>query len=1063
MSNGRQIGTIVGSLVAAYFTAGTSYAAFAVAAGGAVGGAVGGAIDGPTKIQGPRLDDLKVQVSSYGVGIPWFKGTERFGGNVIWSTDKIERPFVEEQGGKGGAETETTSYRYFVHMRQLLCETPRDGSTVSIVKIFQDGKLIWDASSGIPVGSALASAENPAASFILYQGHQDQLPNPEEESFEGGPGSVSAYRGVVSIFMRDIECPGGRVPQFSLVLSANATSTTERLFYGKAAGNTDSRVSIVNGEITQIQNYPATESQTIRVTPILRQGAVSPPNAWTALEAGAVHWRIVAVSQAASVRGIHPVASAPGIGVDFAYTLVDFDARSETLIAGGIISDPWVELNPQYAVEDPISATWMLKGASNRVILLPSKTIVPLPVSESGAGYYNELIYTVTYTSSKLQFVTLDATGAVVASVENPAITGSAPKVRITVAQDGVSFYVVATTPNGAGARPIWKVSASGWVLLCADTGVVQTSVSYAEAYCTDTYAVIGPSNNDVTTGEVSYQMVRFDALTTSEVKAKDIIAEQCERAGEARYDVSALPDSDTVYGYKIAGPATSRANIEPILTAFGYFIVDEDGLIKVKRYADITSVTTVSFDELGQSEGDTPADAMPMNRTQEIDLPRSVTASYIEPTNDFNTASETEVRQVTEGTEDMQVQLPVCVTSDRAKKVAQMALYDQYRRQNQRSLTVSRKFSFVSPGDGVTVEYPRGTFKLWLVLSTNDTGALCEWGVVPGDAAIFTQTAVGATGYAGQEVSPLAAATRAQILDMPIVRDADNNAGPYVALDSYAAEPANAELLVGDDDLTLQSRGTVSASAPIGFAETALAGWSRVAVDETNLFTVSLGDDVFGSVTRDVLLAGGAEYWAYGVPGRWEIGASAQGDSLGGGRYVLSRHLRGLLGTERNTGNHAVGDVFVLLRIAGMLRPDSGVGGIGQDKSYRAVTKGRSTNSTNSQIYANTGEGLMPLSPVNLRRITANGGFTVDRRSRLAMNNSTGSLPLGETTEHFTWEFYSSGTFTTLLGTVVTNTATVTAAQITAIGVTPSATAFLKVRQVSDSIGPGHELQASV
>ena len=67
MSNGRQAGTIIGSLVAAYFTAGTSYAAFAVAAGGAVGGAIGGSLD-PEKVVGPRLEELKVQYSSYGAG-----------------------------------------------------------------------------------------------------------------------------------------------------------------------------------------------------------------------------------------------------------------------------------------------------------------------------------------------------------------------------------------------------------------------------------------------------------------------------------------------------------------------------------------------------------------------------------------------------------------------------------------------------------------------------------------------------------------------------------------------------------------------------------------------------------------------------------------------------------------------------------------------------------------------------------------------------------------------------------------------------------------------------------
>jgi hypothetical protein len=557
--------------------------------------------------------------------------------------------------------------------------------------------------------------------------------------------------------------------------------------------------------------------------------------------------------------------------------------------------------------------------------------------------------------------------------------------------------------------------------------------------------------------------MIAFDQFTVDGVKAKDIIAEQIEMSGATSYDVSALPDSDTVYGYKIAGPASARANIDPILTTFGYFIVDEDGLIKVKRYADITSVATVSFDELGQAEdGSDPADAMPLHRTQEIDLPRSATVSYIEPTSDFQIASETEVRQVTDSTEDMQIQLAVCVDSSRAKKVAQMALYDLHRRQNQRSTTVSRKFSAVSPGDGVTIEYPRGTWKLWLVLSTNDTGAVCEWSLVPGDASIFLQTAVGATGYEGQQVAPMPAPTRAVILDMPIVRDGDNNASLYVAMDSLAPGPTNAELFIGDDDTNLASRGTVSSAAPIGAAEAALGNWTRGLVDETNLFTVSLGDDVFASVTRDVLLSGGAEYWAYGAPGRWEIGASATGSSLGGGRYILSRHLRGLFGTEQNAALHAPGDTFVLLRIAGMLRPGMGVGDIGQSKSYRAVTAGRSVNSASSQPYTNTGEGLMPLAPVNLRRTNTND-YTVDRRSRLSMNFSTGSIPLGEASEHYSWEFYSSGAFTTLVGTVLTNVPTVTAAQQTAIGITPSATSFIKVRQISDSVGAGHELQATL
>lgn len=1061
MSNGRQVGTIVGSLIAAYFTAGTSYAAFAVAAGGAAGGAIGGSFDPNQQVQGPRLEDLKVQYSNFGAGIPTLYGTERLAPNVFWSTDKQEVATTETQGGKGGGGgVENTTYKYYVNMRLLLCETPRDGSPTTIVKIFKDGKLIWDATSGVPVGSALASAENPAASFILYQGHQDQLPNPEEEAFHGGPGSVSAYRGVVSIYMRQIECPGGRVPQFSFVCSVNAQK----------------QVTLYTGAPYKTRQFISTSRiNTAAPTYFFDSGPAS-GGVMSTYAVGFDYGAVVGTSEA----GFWSQEGTPGDADIDAMCVRLFDefgadtGLNQIVQQGSALTRSFM-LGADALVDGGHPCSWALRTTSN-VLAFVSRYPTHAggvrikafywdsgtPIGSIDLPNINKIVVTDNYVwtsdGTTLRVHALDSSLTVLASASIP----DPGRLWRMTGTSGDSLGICTFLINGAS---LYSATFSG-----GSISVVQTG---------DTPAMALPQPEDpihikaetiyywsrVSTGggynTPQLNMLTFDQLVTLPFKAKDIIADQCERASELRYDVSALPDSDTVQGYKIAGASNARSNIDPILTTFGYFPVDEDGAIKFKRYADITSVATVTYDELGQSENGDSADVMPLQRTQEIDLPRSVTVSYIEPAKDFQTASEPDSRQVTEATEDLQIQLAVAISSDQAKKVAQMALYDKHRRQNQRATAVSRKFAFVSPGDGVTVEYPRGTFKLWLVLSVNDDGLKCEWTLVPGDAAIFTQTAVGATGYEGQQVAPLAAPTLAQILDIPMLRDVDNSAGPYVALDSYAPVPASAELFVGDDDTSLQSRGTVSASAPIGFAETVLASWSRNLVDETNTFTVNLGDDVFNSCTRDVLLANGGEFWAYGAPGRWEIGSSAQGDSLGDGRYILSRHLRGLFGTERNTGNHAAGDTFVLLRIAGMLRPDTGVGGIGQSKSYRAVTKGRSLNSVSSQTYANTGESLMPLSPINARRTSSND-LTVDRRSRMAMNNSTGAVPIGEAQERFSWEFYNSA-FTSLLGTVVTNSSTATAAQITAIGVTPSATAYIKVRQISDSVGVGHELQATV
>jgi hypothetical protein len=253
-----------------------------------------------------------------------------------------------------------------------------------------------------------------------------------------------------------------------------------------------------------------------------------------------------------------------------------------------------------------------------------------------------------------------------------------------------------------------------------------------------------------------------------------------------------------------------------------------------------------------------------------------------------------------------------------------------------------------------------------------------------------------------------------------------------------------------------------VSESATLGFAETVPGAFTWSLVDEENIFTVNLGYGAFTNITLEQLYTGSENLWALGAPGRWEIGKSRLGDNLGDGRYTLSGHLRGLFGTEQYTGTHQPGDVFVLLNPAGMLRPSTGVGDIGLTKSYRAVTKGRSLTSASSVRFTNTGEGLEPRSPVNLRRNDTND-LSVDRRSRLAMNLLTGDVPLGEATESFSWEFFTSSAFTTLIGSTTTNAATITAAQQTAIGVTPGATVHVRVRQISTTVGTGHELQATL
>src|SRR5580704_10774185 len=107
----RGVGTAVGNAIFPFVGG---------AFGGLLGGLAGGALDNAlglgTKIQGPRLDNLSVQDSRYGAGIPIVYGNARIAGNVIWSTDLIQASQTQNVGGgKGGGSTSVTTYTYSVH------------------------------------------------------------------------------------------------------------------------------------------------------------------------------------------------------------------------------------------------------------------------------------------------------------------------------------------------------------------------------------------------------------------------------------------------------------------------------------------------------------------------------------------------------------------------------------------------------------------------------------------------------------------------------------------------------------------------------------------------------------------------------------------------------------------------------------------------------------------------------------------------------------------------------------------------------------------------------------
>ena len=188
------------------------------AIGGLVGGYVGGIVDqqlfGGTASQtvyGARMQDLRVQSSSYGAVIPLLYGKGRMASNVIWMRGFDEEVRTETQtvggGGKGGSggsgqTTTNVTYHYYCDVAVGLCAGPIQ----AVPRVFADGNAFDPAHVG---------------EMRVHAGDEAQMPDPLIQAIEGAD-RTPAYRGLAYVVMERLYITpyGNRLPQLSFEVEA---------------------------------------------------------------------------------------------------------------------------------------------------------------------------------------------------------------------------------------------------------------------------------------------------------------------------------------------------------------------------------------------------------------------------------------------------------------------------------------------------------------------------------------------------------------------------------------------------------------------------------------------------------------------------------------------------------------------------------------------------------------------------------------------------------------------------------------------------------------------------
>lgn len=178
--------------------------------GGAIGALAGREIDAlvfkPGAVEGPRLTELAVSTSSYGMPIARHYGRMRVAGSIIWATDLVEH---RESHGGGKGKPSTTTYSYTASLAVALSSRPIAG----IGRIWADGQLLRGAGSDLKVGGAMR----------LYTGRGDQPRDPLISAAEGA-GRCPAFRDLAYVVFENLALAdfGNRIPALSFEIFADS-------------------------------------------------------------------------------------------------------------------------------------------------------------------------------------------------------------------------------------------------------------------------------------------------------------------------------------------------------------------------------------------------------------------------------------------------------------------------------------------------------------------------------------------------------------------------------------------------------------------------------------------------------------------------------------------------------------------------------------------------------------------------------------------------------------------------------------------------------------------------
>ena len=1077
---------------------------------------------------GPQLSDLTFTTSAFGQMVPFGYGTFPVPGNIIWATNWRQHAtttVVDNSGGKGGGggttQTQVTYY-YDADFAVLV----HDGAITGIRKIWVNGKLYRDAGDDSSVDSVLASptditiytgseTQTPDSTIETAEGTGNVpawrgyayvvFTNFRRENFGSFRFEVVANGATTGMTPNTLyTLPGA--DKFS---NTYGTGDQDQVRRNTPMANYLWTMLDVSGNPRKIglfDNY----SQTLLLS---NSGTGNMIIVGVGLNSRCWYSEYGVGLKAITLTGeVHRVAI-PG------FSSLDSAGNDRMVDCYELPSTSQENTPSLYILSDmPTPSVWSIyKTAVNLTVDGSAPTYAQISTGRS----LNSFLDSADRIADRL-YIAGSNTGGMVGYID---LTTDAVTIIKTYSQDntpkglvGFDGYVYVKSCDTGAANVIEKLSSAGALIdsvtitalsssdygaatrmVQDDQGNLYVEVQNSSGLACNVYRItygtmdlaesaalanntdwIMPTNTFEGKGVITVRVESGGGAANNVVRAIDafgrvastapalstIVTDVASKVSVAasEIDVTAITGV-TVPGFVITNRGSARSVLEPLMAVNSVDAVESDDKVKFVVRGGATAVT-IAEDNLAVHEydvGDIP-DPVASVRKHELELPLAVDVAYLDKAFDYQINTQRSSRLITSSKLVATLRVPMVLTANKAKQVADIQLYSAWVEQESVEFFTDRTYSKYEPTDVFGVTQNGVTRTIRVTEKGEGANGILAWKGIDEDAPVYTQTSTGGAAATGSiSVSPLGP-TIATLLDTHLVRNADDDPGFYFAAKGAAAGWIGAVLNQSVDDgvnYSALTNGTLLTACGIGRALTALAAISTDQVDvfdEDSSVSIYIPGYTLSSYTAAVIMAGTATGYLL----KNELFYAKTATLTAADTYLLSGLLRGRRGTESYTDEHAIGDKFAVI--------DSNTRSIPQEWDdvdvqllYKPVSVGSSLDKTASFAFTNTARRKKPLAPCLLKagQYNAAGDILIEwtRRTRYdAVWRDGADAALGETIEEYVLNIYAADGTTILRSVTATSPSYiyVVANQTADFGTAPLVFKA-EVRQKSSEFGQGY------